>query len=190
LFLDSHTILFLFFFFSSSQPYFPFIYNISGYPAYYSKYGDDYSYSKCPRAQIFARDVDSVGLFFCSLFHSHLPFSRSVQVTDLDDMKRIMRFNNFQNDPLSLQDPCKSISCRADLGVPWNHPPAAFGAIDCKITDNTIVSKMETKAVSGPTWQSQPPFAWTAQWSHVPHHGHPTVFAFDFVDIIPKHRNE
>lgn len=41
---------------SYNIPYYPFIYNISGYPAYEKKYGNMYSYTKCARAQIFARD--------------------------------------------------------------------------------------------------------------------------------------
>jgi hypothetical protein len=30
-------------------------------------------------------------------------------------MQRIMQYNDWQNDPFSLQDPCNQVSCRADL---------------------------------------------------------------------------
>lgn len=42
---------------SYNIPYFPFIYDISGYPAQYKLYGNEYSYTMCARAQIFRRDA-------------------------------------------------------------------------------------------------------------------------------------
>lgn len=51
-----HSILtFLGYWASYNIPYFPTIYNISGYPAYYQKYGDMWSYFNCSRAKIFRR---------------------------------------------------------------------------------------------------------------------------------------
>lgn len=38
---------------------------------------------------------------------------------------------------------------------------------------------------SGPTWDSQPPFAWTEEWQTVPHYGHPEVFDFEFITVSP-----
>jgi len=67
---------------------------------------------------------------------------------------------------------------------------SAFGAIDCKLTDNLMAPSLTSLAVSGPTWESQPPFAWTNQWKAVPHYGQPTVFAFDFVAMKPKDKPE
>lgn len=102
---------------SYNIPYFPFVYNISEYPQYFEKYGNEYSYSKCARAQIFSRDYS--------------------KVATLEDMKHIMRFNQWQSDPLSLGDACKSISARCDLNSPLNkntlNPYSAFGAIDAKV---------------------------------------------------------
>jgi len=155
---------------SYNIPYYPFIYNISNYPSYEQKYGDSYSYSKCARAQIFRRDQK--------------------QVANLDDLKKIMRYNEWQTDPLSLKDACRGISARCDLNAPWTQNSlngyVAFGAIDCKVTNNHLVPNIQTEAISGPTWQSQPPFAWTEQWSHVPHYGQPKVFAFDFESMVPE----
>jgi len=155
---------------SYNIPYFPKVYNMSGYLPYYQKYGNSYSYSECARAQIFRRDVP--------------------KVETMDDMRKIMRYNEYQTDPLSLKDACRSISARCDLNTPWAantlNDYTAFGAIDSKITNHEMVPKLENIAVSGPTWDSQPPFAWTQQWAGVPHWGQATIFTFDFVPMSPK----
>jgi len=147
---------------SYNIPYFPFVYNISGYPSNYDQFGDSYSYSMCPRAQIFRRDEHTV--------------------TDMPSMKRIMRYNEWQTDPLSLGDSCNSISARCDLDPPANDPQA-FGAIDAKVSDFHHVKKGITKAVNGPTWDSQPVFAWTEEWSDIYSGGMVKVFDFEFVDM-------
>ena len=41
-------------------PYFPEIYNASGYPAMVAKYGSPYSYEHCQRANIFRRNQTTV----------------------------------------------------------------------------------------------------------------------------------
>jgi len=155
---------------SYNIPYFPFIYNISGYVPFFEKYGNAYSHDHCARAKIFRRDQGGV--------------------QTLDDMKRIMRYNEWQTDPLSLQDACKGIAARCDLNPPWSDNPlnsySPFGATDSKITSNQLSAARATIAVAGPTWDSQPPFAWTRQWEGVPHFGQPTVFAFDWVTLVPE----
>jgi len=152
---------------SYNIPYFVNIYNMSGYPPYEQKYGDMWSYSNCARAKIFRRDQHTV--------------------QNMDTMKHIMRYNDYQVDPLSLKDACRGISARCDLNPPWAvntmNPWGPFGAIDSKITDNNLVHKMNTLAVSGPTWDDQPPFAWTEQWKYYPHFSQPKLFAFDFVTM-------
>jgi len=154
---------------SYNVPFYPFIYNISLYPQYLAKYGDDYSWSECARAKIFRRDQGGV--------------------SDMDDMRRIMRYNEYQTDPLSQHDAGKAISARGDLNVPWLSQPyvpyGAFGGIDSKITEASMVHDRRAIAVSGPTWDAQPVFAWNEQWSQVPHFGHPTVFDFDYVETKP-----
>jgi len=154
---------------SYNIPYFPFVYNISGYPAYYEKYGNEFSYSQCARAQIFRRDAGAV--------------------QTMDDMKRIMRYNEFQTDPLSLHDACKQISARCDLNVPWSGETlngwSAFGGTDSKITDNTLIRTQSAWAVSGPTWDNQPPFAWTNTWAKQANYGMPEVYDFTFQVMTP-----
>lgn len=43
------------------------------------------------------------------------------QVQSLSDMKRIMRYNEWQTDPLALTDACRGISSRCDLNPPWSN---------------------------------------------------------------------
>jgi len=151
---------------SYNIPYFSFVYNISGFPQQMAKYGDRYSYESCPRANIFRRDQS--------------------KVNTLDDMKNIMRYNDYKNDPLSLGDACNSISARCDLN-PENGPMthSAFGGYDCKVTDNNLIKNMTTHALSGPTSETLPPFSWN-NWATVTHVGQPAVFNFPFVPFSPS----
>jgi len=94
-------------------------------------------------------------------------------------MQRMMRYNEYQTDPLSLQDASRTIVARGDLNVPWTTDPimtGPSGGVDAKITDQKLIRDMAALAVSGPTWDSQPPFAWTRQWfpdGTIPNWGHP-----------------
>jgi len=157
---------------SYNIPFYPFIYNISGYPAMYQEYGNEYSWSKCARAQIFGQKQGDVQTF--------------------EDMKQIMRYNEYQIDPLSLQDACRGISARCDLNPPWAkntlNAYSSFGGIDSKMSNNELVKSLTTEAVCGPTWDSQPVFAWTNQWTGGinSHYGHPTVFNFDWTTLVPQ----
>jgi len=154
---------------SYNIPFFDEVYDLSGYNAMYEKYGNAFSWSECARAKIFRRDQGNV--------------------TNFDDFKKQLRYNDYQNDPLSLQDACRGISARCDLNTPWTENTlngfSAFGAIDGKMTDSDKSKRMESKAISGPTWDSQPPFAWTEQWKYVPHYGQPKLFAFEFETMKP-----
>lgn len=154
---------------SYNIPYYPLIYNLSGYPALYKKYGNEWSHDKCARAQIFSRDKH--------------------QVVDLATLKKQMRYNKWQTDPLSLKDSCRGISARCDLNPPWAENPlnaySAFGGTDSKATTAALVGQRISHAVSGPTWDSQAVFHWSDEWAHVNHYGHPEVFAFDWVTMQP-----
>jgi hypothetical protein len=117
----------------------------------------------CPRAQIFRRDQD--------------------KAIDISTFKKLMRYNEWQTDPLSLGDACNSISARCDLNSGSDAFP--FGGIDCKYTDTTLSPNLESHAVAGPTWQTQPVFAWNDEWTGIPHYGQDIVFGFDFVEMKP-----
>jgi len=70
---------------SYNIPYFVDVYNASGYPAKAEAFGDDFIYSKAPRANIFRRNAS--------------------QVTSVADAGRLLRYNNYQHDPLAKDDP-------------------------------------------------------------------------------------
>ena len=66
--------------------FFPRIYNLSGYPA------DKDLHQTCPRARLFDREQRDI--------------------LNLEDLKRVLRLNRFQTDPLSEGNPANAISAR------------------------------------------------------------------------------
>jgi len=146
---------------SYNVPYFPNIFNISGFPDQVQKSGDAFSYTRCPRAQIFARD------------HS--------TVNSVDHMKFMLRFNRWQTDPLSLNDPGNSICSRYDLRAA---KAKTFGGIDSKLTSFGHMKTLSTEGISGPTYNQQPVFDWN-NWKAIPHLGMPDKFDFGWHTFTP-----
>jgi len=164
---------------SYNVPYFPSKFDLSNSTINVDLYGDWFTYDKCPRANIFRRDQS--------------------KVVDLESMQRIMRYNDFQHDPLSdcacspiAASGENAISARSDLN-PINGVYAfsalghrAHGGIDAKITSASVVAKapqsLPTWAVAGPTYDQQPVFSWESAVfiPNVTHIGHPTTFDFDW----------
>ncbi|KAF8357984.1 hypothetical protein PRIPAC_92979 [Pristionchus pacificus] len=157
---------------SYNMPYFPDIYEDSQTAALADKYGDWFTYDKTPRALIFARDEKSV--------------------VDVDSMRRLMRSNNYMQDPLSRCD-CNppysaenAIACRSDLNPANGTYPfeaLAFrdhGATDVKITDINLIETLSFDAVAGPTYDPTPIFSWktTPFKDSVRHAGQPDEFRF------------
>jgi len=138
---------------SFNVPHSEYVYNVSGFRAAYEKFGDQYSYTKCPRAQIFRRDF--------------------VKVVDLDSMKFMLQYNDWKNDPLSLGSPANAISSRYDVKAGG----AAFGGIDSKIVDFAGAKSLTAHAISGPT-QQQPVFSWSSRYPDTTHMGEPVTFNF------------
>ena len=100
---------------------------MSGNPELVEEFGDWFSYDMTPRAQIFRRDQSGV--------------------SDVDSMIRLMRYNDYQNDPLSACD-CdppysaeNAISARCDLN-PANgtYPFSALGHRDHGATDMKLTT--------------------------------------------------
>jgi len=162
---------------SYNLPAIPMIYNDSGIPALVEKYGDWFDYDKNPRAQIFKRD------------HS--------KVTDLDSMAKLMRYNNYKEDPLSRCN-CtppysaeNAIAARDDLN-PANgtYPFGALGhrphaGIDYKLTSSKLFgyARKRFRAQAGPPHDDLPVFQWsTSSYNATPHFGHPDVFDFPAVE--------
>jgi hypothetical protein len=101
---------------------------------------DSYDYDGCARANIFRRDQNNV--------------------TDIDSYRKLLRYNDFKNDPLSKKDPSNVIAYRGDLDT--SH--SCFGATDLKFTSiNDIKTKGVKKVylINGPTYEQQEVFDWS-----------------------------
>ncbi|CAG5125464.1 unnamed protein product [Candidula unifasciata] len=154
--------------------YFPDIFNKSGGPEAVAQYGDWFTYDKNPRARIFQRDVG--------------------KVRDLTSMTKLMRYNNFQKDPLSRCN-CtppysaeNAIACRDDLN-PINGT-YAFGSLghrphiatDMKLTNIQLFRSLSFLAISSPTYDDLPPFQWsTSDYNYLSHVGHPDLWKFPVI---------
>ncbi|XP_024131653.1 putative phospholipase B-like 2 [Oryzias melastigma] len=162
---------------SFNIPYYQEIFNASGCNELVEKYGPWFSPDQNPRAQIFRRN--------------------QTQVTDLDSMIRLMRYNNFKEDPLSKCEGCNpphngenAISARSDLN-PANgtYPFGALkqrshGGTDMKVTSFEMFKEYGMIAVSGPTWDQLPPFQWsTSPYKDLVHMGHPDVWNFKPIKV-------
>ncbi|KAM8886200.1 putative phospholipase B-like 2 isoform 1-T1 [Spinachia spinachia] len=162
---------------SYNIPYYKDVFNASGCNELVKKYGPWFSLVDNPRAQIFRRDQTAV--------------------TDMDSMVRLMRYNNFLEDPLSKCNGCdppangeNAISARSDLN-PANgtYPFGALrqrshGGTDMKLTSFGMFRDYGMLAVSGPTWDQVPPFQWsTSPYSDLMHMGHPDSWAFKPVKV-------
>eukprot|EP01105_Mastigella_eilhardi_P024699 TRINITY_DN648_c0_g2_i1.p1 TRINITY_DN648_c0_g2~~TRINITY_DN648_c0_g2_i1.p1 ORF type:complete len:562 (+),score=135.85 TRINITY_DN648_c0_g2_i1:33-1688(+) len=158
---------------SYNAPYYTVIYNVSGWPALQEEYGDWFSYDKTARAMIFKRD--------------------HVKVQDMDGMKKLMRYNDFQNDPFSACD-CdppysgeNAISARSDLNPANGTYPFGslehrnHGSMDVKISSAALLRDYKLWMISGPTSDQQPVFDWSSIADFaVSHVGLPDHWDFDW----------
>ncbi|XP_033828794.1 putative phospholipase B-like 2 [Periophthalmus magnuspinnatus] len=162
---------------SYNIPYYTKIFNASGCNELVDKFGPWFSLDKNPRAQIFSRNQTAV--------------------TDINSMIRLMRYNNFNEDPLSKCEGCdppanaeNAISARSDLN-PENgtYPFGALrqrqhGGTDMKLTSYQMYRDYGMLAVSGPTWDQLPPFQWsTSPYKDLLHMGHPDKWTFNPIKV-------
>lgn len=162
---------------SYNIPYYVDIFNASGCNELVDKFGPWFSLDKNPRAQIFRRN--------------------QTMVTDIDSMIRLMRYNNFKEDPLSKCEGCdppanaeNAISARSDLN-PANgtYPFGALrqrqhGGTDMKLTSYQMFRDYGMVAVSGPTWDQVPPFQWsTSPYKDLLHMGQPDKWTFNPIKV-------
>ncbi|XP_039257816.2 putative phospholipase B-like 2 [Styela clava] len=162
---------------SYNVPYFPKIFNDSGFPALVKKYGNWFTHDKSPRAKIFARD------------HK--------KVVDMDSLIKLMRYNDYKNDPFSKcnctppYSAINAIAARSDLNpVDGVYPfpalgPRAHGALDVKATSHSLQKSLSFVAECGPTHDQQPVFEWSkSPYANVSHLGMPDKFDFSPVLIV------
>ncbi|NXT19217.1 PLBLB protein, partial [Syrrhaptes paradoxus] len=162
---------------SYNLPYFEEIFNASGMPELVRKYGDWFSYEENPRARIFRRN--------------------QTRVHDMDSMVRLMRSNNYLQDPLSRCRGCdppqnaeNAISARSDLNPPNGTYPfpalrqRCHGGTDMKVTSSALAPAFRLVAASGPAWDDVPPFRWsTSPCANLLHMGHPDLWTFPPITV-------
>jgi len=127
------------------------------------KKGNSFSYQLVERAQIFRRD--------------------EATVKSDETMQRLMRYNQFESDPIAKGDSCNQLACRQDLAHNRTMRQA-FGAIDAKYTSWAHNQRGEVVIVSGPTHDDQPAFDWElADVPSTPHLGQPSKFDFPWLTV-------
>lgn len=156
------------------------LYEQTGWGEMLSKTGSNqFSYTRAGRPRIFARALAGGAL-------------------SLDGLKKLMRYNDFQHDPLSGPPECQgctapspelAISARMDLVTPLDarfpfplDGAGCWGAIDVKL--KTSQSKEKTFIISGPTTEGQVPFSFSSPaCKGVPHFGVPETWNFDWMFV-------
>ena len=157
---------------SFNVPFYNSVYEHMGYPSMVKKFGNYFTHDLCPRAQIFRRDQG--------------------KVTDIDGLKKIMRYNDYQNDPYSIDttgnpNPMYAICSRGDLKSKGASPG---GCYDTKVTSyNYGAKELKAQAINGPTSKyssgNLPPFSFTGEFEKYGHEGLPLKYDFDFVHVEP-----
>ena len=138
-----------------------YIYNVSGTARQAEIHGPTASYDLAPRARIFRRDAN--------------------RANNLTMIQRLMRYNNFQNDPLENDDPDWAIMARGDLysGSKANEARAG-GAVDTKVANLEMLKSVYASIQLGPTHDQQPVFEWT-QFPNVSHIGLSPQYDFEWM---------
>lgn len=162
---------------SFNRPFFFDMFELSGQSLLLKKYGDHYSWNRTARAQIFRRLMPSI--------------------VDHASYRRAMRYNNFKDDKIAMQG-CKlkpsasnAIAERGDLtatnaGCIDDIKQQNEGQIDVKYTTLSLCRLQAFGAIaqSGPTYDIQPPFRWSASpFADVQHQGQPDLWQFPWVNV-------
>jgi Phospholipase B len=160
---------------SYNIPYFKEVFDKAGYPAMVKKQGDLWSYENCPRAKIFRR--------------------QEALIVDIPNLLEFMRYNDWRNDKDSLDCPLNQIASRLDLSPP-NYSttmpycaPAAFGAINAKVTSHRLQENFHAWVIAGPTHEFLRPFQWDTETVHqfptAKHYGQPDIFDMFWLSTRP-----
>jgi hypothetical protein len=109
-------------------------YNVPYDPVIQNATGDNTTYWDAPRTFLFAQ---------------YAPGIKTVE-----DFKYVMRLNNYSD----TENYCSAIASRCDLEYNTSFP---FGAVDAKVTSDTLVVNQDAWIVNGPTTTvNLPPFSW------------------------------
>jgi len=127
---------------SFNRPYFKEVNQMSMFEKYANVHGEMFSYENCNRAKIFQREQS--------------------KIKTVGDMKRLMRLNEYETDPISAGCPGEAIAARYDLpavpGAKCEVSSKPNGATDSKITTFGMVPTLQSLAIGGPTYDDQPVF--------------------------------
>jgi hypothetical protein len=125
---------------------------------------DLFNYSRNARANIFRRDQSTV--------------------TNEDKFKKLIRYNDYKNDAMSLKDPSNTISSRIDFDY------SCMGAYDAKMSS---VSKVKGKnkrisVIAGPTNEQQPNFKWDRSFvcKKDPRFGLSAEYKFEWFEYVSE----
>ena len=129
---------------SYNVPYSKNFYQKCGYEnliQYNRNYILEINYDYCSRAQIFKRDQNTV--------------------KSSNDLKKLLRYNNYRYDNYSCKYPTLTLACRSDL-IEGNYS-YCFGATDVKFVSvkELLEGKFYAHIISGPTNDQQPTFSWS-----------------------------
>lgn len=132
---------------------------------------DSYDYHTCIRANMFRRDQG--------------------KVVDMQSFKKLMRYNDYLNDPLTKGNPSNSIACRRDLLEKEGTARMCFGDIDSKVASINEVKGVKNKKIhiiAGPPNENVETFDWRTtkcrmdnpvRWTY---YGQVEKYDFDWVE--------
>lgn len=155
-----------------NRPYFPEIREATGHTDASVQYGPIFSYEDNPRGRIFRQSAP--------------------MISDLHHMRSVMRRNKYPSEPSLpvnfIRGPGHAIAARFDLDM-TNHLPN--GAIDAKVVNRCLVTRMQAQVISGPTHEDQKPFQWQDDsgadlfggWGHL---GLPNLYNFPWVQMTEQ----
>ena len=150
---------------SYNVPYFPQVYEDSGFAAMALRGVPSAAYQDAPRANIFRRD--------------------STKAKTLDTFASLMRQNQYKTDPYSHGSSCNAVCCRGDL----MSGPQMFGCMDAKVTNSELVRSLTAHIQNGPTRggvDKLEPFAWTSYPEVKRPVGLPDLYDFPFITVSPR----
>lgn len=162
---------------SYNVPYFKEIRKISGVDKYIELHPElrvSYDYNHCYRANIMRRDQG--------------------KITNYEEFKSFLRYNDYKNDPFSLKNPKFSIASRNDLNLSQLN---CTGAIDAKASSYQKVfnEKGSSSIIAGPSFGDYiPAFEWKdANCLKDPRYkivGMPEKYDFVWEEYYPKYFEE
>ena len=146
---------------SYNYPFYPEIQKASGYQKLCDLDSSN-CYESVPRAQLFKANQGSVN--------------------DIESFKKLMQLNDWQSNPLSLNNSCDAIACRGDLDG-----SGAFGALDAKVGSISLSKSLKPihYVKLGPTIDEQEVFCWStfsqlypSEYNLYVHKGSPDCYNF------------